>query len=387
MAGKPNSALSPGDRKALDGVLRKLWNLGANFIIGWRPIPNGIKLVYLPSQALTRAAKSYPDIFDPARQITADERLDALSDAGCLSSDVALPFKIPRGGVAGRQVDALLRYYTVTERRNRAVSLFDIVNFSMYSAFDQIAQLTILSHYINSAAAQCKKLEMPIDLATSTTGDGFYLWNRIDGIDADMALYCVTMLALYHNYAARQIRKTESVPHLRVSLCFGPSFEYFQATGGASGFSSYIVGDVTISLARILDRALSRQVLIGSQARELGDNDSHWRELLGASTIDTPTFVALAQSRLEKLVGLPGPGGKIAEIKSYLTGRQVSENEFSIRRYCVVDKHALEHRCFNAKFNVTNDSGDVVQVGLLNEELGAFDAEHAESGDIRVRVV
>ena len=53
----------------------------------------------------------------------------------------------------------------------------------------------------------------------------------------------------------------------------------------------------------------------------------------------------------------------------------------------MVDKHALEHRCFNAKVNVTSDSGDVVHVGLLDEELGPFDAEHAEAGDIRVRVV
>ena len=307
--------------------------------------------------------------------------------AGCRSSDVSLPFAIPKTADAAGQINKLLRYYTVTQCRSRAVTLFDIVNFSMYSAFDQITQLTILSHYINSAAAQCRKLDLPIDLALSTTGDGFYVWNRKEGLEADMALYATTMLALYHNYAARQLAKTESVPQLRTCVNFGAPFEYFQAAGGASGFSNYIVGEVTISLARILDIALSRQVLIGSQVRELDERDQEWRELLGASSIDTPTFVAVAQSRLEKLVGLAGPGGKISEVKSYLTGDRIIDVEYAINRYCVEDKHALEHRCFNAKFNVTIETGEVVHVGLMNSELGAFNKKYAEEGGIRVRVV
>ena len=70
-----------------------------------------------------------------------------------------------------------------------------------------------------------------------------------------------------------------------------------------------------------------------------------------------------------------------------MTGNQVSDSEFSIKRYCVVDKHGLEHRCFNAKFNVATASGDTVHVGLLDSELESFNTKHEESNDIRVRVV
>ncbi len=108
---------------------------------------------------------------------------------------------------------------------------------------------------------------------------------------------------------------------------------------------------------------------------------------MGVPTIDTPTFMALAQNEQNKLVGLPVPGGKIRSVKAYFTGPRVSENEFSIRKYYVKDKHGIEHPCFNAKFNMTTSSNENIFFGLLDKDLDKFDARVDEDEDITIRVI
>ena len=373
--------LSPADGKELDQALRKVWCLGANVIVGWRALPSGIQLLYLPGHALAEVAKAHPDLLEIHRQVTSDEQFAALIESGCLSTDLSLSFELPEAAA----IDELLRHYTITHCRCRAVALFDIVSFSLFSRFQQVAQLNMLTHYINLAASHCQHVGMPIDLSISTTGDGFYAWNRNEGLAADLALYHTTMLALAYNAAARQLAETESQPKLRCGIHFGSHYEYYQAFGGRPDFSGFIVGDVTIDLARQVSAALANQLLIGSHTRHLSDAERIWIDRIGGRNVDTPTFVALAQHGVGKLIGIPLPGGEITGAKAYLTGHQSSANEFSIKKYCVTDKHGLEHRCFNAKFNVRRALGDDIFVGLLDKELDAFDATHLEPEDIWVR--
>ena len=90
--------------------------------------------------------------------------------------------------------------------------------------------------------------------------------------------------------------------------------------------------------------------------------------------IDTPGFVKFAQSGLDRLIGTQIPGGEIGGIKSYLTGECVMDDDFTIKRYNVVDKHDFRHSCFNAKLNVTDRSGKSVLVGCLDRDLEGFTA-------------
>ena len=79
----------------------------------------------------------------------------------------------------------------------------------------------------------------------STTGDGFYIWNRNVGLLADIALYAVSLLALAYNAAARDLAATERVPRLRCAIHFGANYEHYQPTGERVDRNGYIVGDVT----------------------------------------------------------------------------------------------------------------------------------------------
>ena len=137
---------------------------------------------------------------------------------------------------------------------------------------------------------------MPISICMTTTGDGFYVWNRYEGLSADISLFCVVMLTLGNIYATRKLvdRDVTSVPRLRCALHFGSHYEYYEGGGGRANATGYIVGDVTIILARLISKARTGQLLVGSYLHKFGEKDEEWRERLGVSEIDTPMFLALA---------------------------------------------------------------------------------------------
>ena len=52
-----DAQLSPQNVRELETNLRKLWNLGANLIVGWRTLAQGIEVLYIPSYNLPLIAK------------------------------------------------------------------------------------------------------------------------------------------------------------------------------------------------------------------------------------------------------------------------------------------------------------------------------------------
>jgi class 3 adenylate cyclase len=347
--------------------------------------------LYLPCRALPDIGCKLPELLDGRHHVGSDEELARLIEAGCKSASIAFSHAVPDDDPTIAAVDEVIRRFAVGYSECRAVALFDIASFSLKTTYDQMAQLRFLSYCINLVAAHCRKQGFPIDLRSSTTGDGFYVWNRNEGFVADQALYFVAGLTLVANNSVRGGDKTDrGVPALRCCIGLGSHFEYCQSSGdgaGAAGASEYIVGDVTIGLSRLISMTLPGQVLIASHMRVLGEIDASLRHALGTDAIDSSTFVALSQGIVDRATGLALPSGaEIAEISSYLTGEQISDNEFTIRKYLVADKHGIEHRCFNLKFNAVDSSGRNVFVGLRNDDLADFQARHLEHEDIRVRL-
>lgn len=195
------------------------------------------------------------------------------------------------------------------------------------------------------------------------------------------------MLALAYTYAARKVaeREAASVPRLSCAIHFGSHYEYYRGISGDSGAGGFIVGDATVSLAQLVAKALPNQMLIASDTLAFGEGDEVWRNLIGADSIDTMGFMALAQQEIKKLVGAPIPGGKVQSIQIFLTGPKPSEGTIAIRKYYVQDAHGTEHPCYNGKLNLVTDSGEQVSFGLLDADLEVFDARADEDEDILIR--
>jgi hypothetical protein len=81
-------------------------------------------------------------------------------------------------------MSALVQRYGLAYTRNRPVLLVDIVGFSLFPAMEQVVLLESLSHSVNSAYSKLAARNFRINFARSTTGDGFYIWNRADRMRA-----------------------------------------------------------------------------------------------------------------------------------------------------------------------------------------------------------
>jgi hypothetical protein len=258
-----------------------------------------------------------------------------------------------------RIVEKLVTRYGVSYVQSRAVALFDIVGFSLLSPFEQMTQLNSLSYSLNSAHNKLLNRRLNVNFARSSTGDGFYIWNRDLGVSANTNLYHLMHLVLADNAIARSKAQGRTVPLLRAAFHVGSCYEFYQAEGLNPTIFSDIVGDVTIDLARMVERAMPGQVLVGDFDAVLpGDKPETTMHL------DSISFVDFAQTNLSHLNGLELSGDAIESIKCYLTGKAQKDGQFSIRRLTVEDKHGMSHSVFNAKINIHRKLADPIYLGI-----------------------
>jgi hypothetical protein len=375
------SEFSSNDRQQLEFSLRKVWGFGANVVVGWRFLAYGIQVAYLSSYRLPKLAKEHPELLLLDRRVNSDEDFNALIKSGCKEQSIDFPSRTKASVGMTDAVNDIIRGFSVTYFPSRAVALINLINFSRHSAFEQVAQINSLIYNLNLAERRCQSIGLPIKLSMTTTGENFYVWNQNQGVSADIALYCALMLALGYIYAARKLleREAVSVPRLNCAIHFGSHYEYFHGTG------RFIVGTVTVNLARLAAKALPNQFLIASDTLALGKGEESLRNLIGSDSIDTMGFMALAQQEIKKLVGTPIPGGKVQSIQVFLTGPKASERSFAIRKYYVEGNDEAEHPCFNGKLNLIADNGERFTFGLLNSDLDDFDARADENEDILIQ--
>src|SRR5690606_3047839 len=226
-------------------------------------------------------------------------------------------------------IETMVKRYSITYVPSRAVALFDIVGFGLLHPFEQMAQLNSLSYSLNSAQSKLLEKKIGVDFARTTTGDGFYVWNRDPDLDASINLYHLMYLVLADNAIARRKAQGSTVPRLRACFHIGSCYEFHQSEGLNPTLYHYIVGDVTVELARMIDRALPNQILLGdfrSEAR-LPDGTT--------AIVDAVDFVMRATESLHQLKGLELSGERIESIKTYLTGSRQGNGEFTVRRITV----------------------------------------------------
>jgi hypothetical protein len=89
--------------------------------------------------------------------------------------------------------------------------------------------------------------------------------------------------------------------------------------------------------------------------------------------IDAVTFLQRAQGDLEQLSGMVLSGERITAIKCYLTGENMGDGLFNIRRLVIKDKHGLSRVAFNAKVNIYREEAQPILLGIQDKKLPALD--------------
>jgi hypothetical protein len=370
----------------LDDDLFAIWNLGEKVLLAWTQGYGELLFLHVRHYAIpdsVHAASSDQGPFRDARFINevlsgpkyrAPPEFDRLCKAfGREPFSVRSDLVVESDGLTALVSD-MVRCYGVSLVRNRAVVLLDAVAFSLRSPLDQMAMLNSLAYSVNSAYAQLLSKDIRIDFARTSTGDGFYIWNRATTPGANAELYKLMIMLLADNAVAQRKARSAWVPKLRAAFHVGEHYEFHQVEGLNPTNFSYIVGQVTVDLARMVEQALSGQILLGDFVTPLGGDPAQ-------KPVDTIDFVGDAAATIDQLHGLDISGGRVEAIRCYLTGRAMTSGRYLIQRYVLRDKHGATRIVYNAKVNIHRSGAESILLGIQNDELWNFDAAQLEPLD------
>ena len=367
----------------VETALRSHWSLGQNSILSWTPLDQSILILVAPHYAIAEYTSSGADDLPPrvsprfiTELITGDRELtiSQMQKVARLLEIEPINIRL-REPLAGTKVETqiiekMIRKYGINYVPSRAVTLFDIVGFSLLTPFEQMTQLNSLSYSLNSAHAKMLEQDVNIDFARSSSGDGFYIWNRDEGLEASVNLYHFMHIVLADNAIARSKSSTKAVPRLRACFHVGSCYEFHQAEGLNPTTHDFIVGDVTIELARMIDAALPGQILVGDFMTDI-ESHTDTGTLQVEPNVDAVTFLERAQGNLSQLSGMELSGEKVTAIKCYLTGEKMGGGHFNIRRLTIKDKHGLSRVAFNAKVNIYRELAQPILLGIQDRKLQA----------------
>jgi hypothetical protein len=367
----------------VETVLRSHWSLGQNSILSWAPADQTILILVVPHYAIAEYTSpqdgSMPPLVSPrfiTELISGDRQLTVKQIkkvARLLQIEpVIIQLRVPLEGsdIETKIIEKMIRKYGINYVPSRAVTLFDIVGFSLLTPFEQMTQLNSLSYSLNSSHAKMLEVDVNIDFARSSSGDGFYIWNRDEGLEASVNLYHYMHIVLADNAIARSKSTSKSVPRLRACFHVGSCYEFHQAEGLNPTTHDFIVGDVTIELARMIDAALPGQILVGDFMADIEVvNDKG--DVTIQPNVDAVTFLGRAQGNLSQLSGIVLSGDRVTAIKCYLTGENMGGGQFNIRRLTIKDKHGLSRVAFNAKVNIYREAAQPILLGIQDKKLPA----------------
>lgn len=367
----------------LDEALFALWNLGDNVLVCWTHGDGellflSVRHYAIPESVHARAAEGtalrdpgfISGILSGPKYLPPGDFERVCRAFACEAARVPVAFAVGDGALA-TLVSDMVRCYGVSLVRDRAVVMIDAVAFSLRSPLDQMAMLNSLAYSVNSAYAQLLSKDIRIDFARTTTGDGFYIWNRSPTREGNTELYKLMMMLLADNAVAQRKARSPWVPKLRAAFHVGEHYEFHQVDGLNPTNFSYVVGQVTIDLARMLEQALPGQILLGDFVTALQAGSD-------APRLGTPDFVERTAATLAQLDGLDISGGRITNIRCYLTGRALDGGRFLVNRYHLRDKHGTTRLVYNAKINIHREGAEPIFLGIQNEELWNFNAARVE---------
>ncbi len=368
----PLSATQQEEICWIDGGLRDIWQLGRNVILAWSITEDGIDLLHIPYFDL-------PDLMEPSSAGDAQRMLLSLpTDPGRVSPD-GLEDIQKTINCGARHIrflnyrdnhlelpllEVLLRRYMILHSQNRAAVLFDIDGFSRYAGLTQVTQLNSLNHSLYKAHQKLATRSVAVDFQRSTTGDGFYVWNREDSLEANVGLYHLMHAALADNAVGRIKATGHSTPSLRTCFHLGGFYEMFQPELLTPTTYSYIVGDVTIALERLITKSMPGQILVGDFNLKIKPDDP-----LDRPAINPVEFVEWLQGSLSRMEGMVLGGEEIDSIECYLTGDSEADGTYNVKKYAVSDKHGRIYHAYNAKISVNRRNASPIWLGIQNKDV------------------
>ena len=349
----------------LEATLQKQWRLGQSLVLCWAYDPSGLLTLVVPHYFLGNFTAPEEHVSDPlaneafVRDLLSGSRhkghkeiFEIAARLGVAPSFIKLDLAPADDEATILAIDELVKRYSVAHVEERAVALFDIVDFSLFRPFEQASQLNSLSYSMNSAYSKLKREGVEVNFARTTTGDVYYVWNRDLGAFPNVDLLTFFLLVLIDNAVAREKSQAGTVPVLRSAFHLGSHYELSQAEGINPTVFSYIVGDVTIRLARLIEQVPPCGIHFGQFSSCLPESDA---------LKTTSDFLNYARDELLSMSGL-----QIGERQlTAMDFEDWSAGESHARAIEFNDKHGLRQQALSVGFKAV--LGDVpLELGVRN---------------------
>lgn len=385
-----NDALVSLDKKQLeillliDKGLHHHWKLGRQIMLSWAPHDEGIDVLVVPyylTESILMSDHKKKSSDNPDEESDYGQLLELIKGSRELDlatmkeiesahqlyrARIYLPYPIDECQIDAHLIDGIVKRYSVSYIENRAVALFDIVGFSKYSPFQQVTLINSLAYSINSAHNKLRGKGVKVRFAKTTTGDGFYIWNREPSVEDNINIYHMMHIVLADNAIAKTKSYGNTAPTLKTAFHVGSYYEFYQSEALQPTKYTYIVGDVTVELARMIEKAMPGQIIMGDfncQIPTSADENKYIK-------VDTKKFIELLQGTLTNLKGLDLSNEGIESIKCYLTGQKKNDG-FSISQYKLTDKHQYYRYVYNAKVNIYRENDIPVFLGLQENDVSS----------------
>jgi len=374
------SIVQRGNLKALEKTLRKQWRMGQNIVLCWASDSRGLLVIFVPHYFLgnycatpdDRAGEGQEneafirDLISGERRMSRDELFAVCNRLDVSPTFIKLSTALSEEPPVLQAVEQVIKRYGLSYVESRAVLLFDIVDFSLYTPFEQASQLNSLSYSLNSAYNKLLAQGIEINFARTTTGDGYYIWNRDLSPKANQDLFIFMLLVVADNFVAQAASRGNTVPVIRTGFHIGGHYELYQAEGVNPSVFSYIVGDVTIELARMLDIAQANQVVVG----EFHCEQAGWGAggLKSITAVSAVSYVNACNRALAAIAGVSISGKTIHATSCRLSETIEQDGQSRPRRILSVDKHGLSRYAYNLEFQIDLE-GSSLTLGLTAQDL------------------
>ncbi len=167
------------------------------------------------------------------------------------------------------------------------------------------------------------------------------------------------MVALAHQALQQRKITHRQIPTIRTVFGTGSHYSYHQNNRVSAVGSDYIVGEITINLARLINYAQPNQILI-SGLKNGGTDEPGSSKML--------EFFDHAAAILESFTDIEMGELTISRISTYLTGAQNEDGSYAVRELNITDKHGMKHTAYNAKVNIFLSDDEPIFLGLQDEE-------------------
>ena len=356
----------------LDSQVRKFWLLGRNIVVGFYISRGGknIDLMMLPFYFLPNVIKDHEDIAFGARMMSLEQlnRVSTSFKIKPISLKIDLLEKLDESGI-GSLIENIVKRYSITKTGFRAAAMIDIPDLEKYGSVEQVTLLNSLSYSINVAQQKMLGMGVNIDLARINTRRGFVIWNRDEGVTADVKLYYLLTLTTTDNALARLKGNPNTAPTIRTAFHIDSHYEYFQPEGLSPRVQNMIIGNVTEKLEIMIAHSKPNQITIGRFARP--DTDKIIEEDTQYMVLNTGRFLARAQLHLDYFESMKLSGHQVTSIKNYLTGKEIGKGTYNVSLYSV-GKDPTTAQLFNIKLNIYRGEADPLLIGLQDCDLADY---------------